>query len=105
MSTAWLLKLCGFGGLDTLSASGSADSRNSIDTEDSSSANTSDSSMPGTYRFEPSESDSIASGTSSDNDNSEHERLNNLSWDVQLKRGGGCTSGLNFNCNVSMVHD
>ena len=60
------VKLCEFGGLDTMSASDSADtcSNHSSDTEDSSSANTSDSSVPGPHRFEPSESDSKASGIS-----------------------------------------
>ena len=82
---AWLSKLCAFGSLDTMSASDSADSSHSSDTEDSSSANTSDSSMPSPYRFEPSESASEASGTSEDDDNSEHERLTDLSWYVQLK--------------------
>ena len=43
-------------------ASDSGDSSHSSDTEDSSSPNTSGSSMPGTYRFEPSKSDSEASG-------------------------------------------
>ena len=48
-------------------------------TEDSSSANTSDSSMPGPYRFEKSEFDPRAWETSSDDDNSVHEGLTDLS--------------------------
>ena len=62
-----------------MSASDSADSSHSSDTEDSISADTSDSSLPSPYRFEPSESNSKASGTSEDDNNSEHERLTDLS--------------------------
>ena len=69
-----------------MSATGSVDSSHSSDTEGSSSGSTSDSSMPGPYRFEPSESDSEASGISADDDNFEHERLTDLSWYVQLVR-------------------
>ena len=87
-----------------MSASDSADSSHSSDTKDSNSANTSDSSMPGPHRFESSESDSKASGTSSNDDNSVLEGLKDLLWCVQLKNSG-CTSGITFNCNISMVND
>ena len=41
--------------------------------------------MPGPYRFDPSESDSKASGTSPNDDKSEFEGLTDLLWYVELK--------------------